>query len=233
MITSLENPKMKYLAKLANAKFRKKEQCFVVEGSHLVEEARMKGCLIEAYSIVEKDGYMQVSEAVMKKIANTDTIVKEIGLCKMMESHDLSSHLLVLDGIQDPGNMGALMRSAKAFGFNTIVLGNGCVDIYNDKVIRASQGAIFKLSFIHQDLVDFLTHLKDYEIYGTNVVNGIPLDSVSATTKLALVLGNEGNGISKEVAAIIKKNIFIPMQDMESLNVSVAGGIIMYTLKKE
>ncbi len=233
MITSLENSKMKYLAKLSNAKFRKKEQCFVVEGAHLVEEARMKGCLIEAYSIFDKDGYVQISEAVMKKISNTDTMVKEIGLCKMMESHSLSSHLLVLDGIQDPGNMGALMRSAKAFGFDTIVLGNGCVDIYNDKVIRSSQGAIFKLSFIHQDLVDFLTHLNEYEIYGTNVVNGIPLDSVVPTTKLALVLGNEGNGISREVATIIKKNIYIPMQDMESLNVSVAGGIIMYTLNKK
>lgn len=232
MITSLDNPKMKYLAKLANTKFRKKEQCFVVEGAHLVEEARMKGCLIEAYSIFEQDGYVQVGEAVMKKIANTDTIVKEIGLCKMMEDHNLSSHLLVLDGIQDPGNMGALMRSAKAFGFNTIVLGNGCVDIYNDKVIRSSQGAIFKLSFVHHDLVDFLSNLKDYEIYGTNVVNGIPLDSIVPKNKLALVLGNEGNGISQEVASIIKKNIYIPMQDMESLNVSVAGGIIMYALNK-
>ena len=74
--------------------------------------------------------------------------------------------------------MGALMRSAKAFGFNTLVIGNGSCDIYNDKVIRASQGAIFKLNFIFKDLIEFIPTLKDYDIYGTDVVNGIDVKDV-------------------------------------------------------
>ena len=167
----------------------------------------------------------------MKKITNTDTVVSEIGLCKMIDKAELSNKLLILDGIQDPGNMGALMRSAKAFGFETIVLGNGCVDIYNDKVIRASQGAIFKLNFINANLKEFIPSHPEYDIYGTNVIKGISLENVKKSNKMALVLGNEGNGISKDVFDVIEKNIYIPMSDTESLNVSVAGGIIMYYLK--
>ena len=149
----------------------------------------------------------------------------------MIEKKELSNLVLALDKVQDPGNMGALMRSACAFGFKTIVLGEGCVDIYNDKVIRSSQGAIFKLNFINTNLVNFLKDKEnEYVIYGTNVINGIPLSSIKKEEKMIFVLGNEGNGISKEVAQIIKNNIYIPMQDTESLNVSVAGGIIMYHL---
>ena len=231
IITSLDNPKIKYLASLSKAKERKQEQKFIVEGKHLVDEAKKQNVLIEAYSIEEKEGYIQVSPSVMKKISNTNTLVSEIGLCKMLDKKELSNKLLLLDGVQDPGNMGALMRSAKAFGFDTIVLGDGCVDIYNDKVIRSSQGAIFKLNFINAYLPDFIKSLKEYSVYGTNVVHGITLENVKKSQKMAIVLGNEGNGISKEVFDVIEKNIYIPMDDTESLNVSVAAGIIMYNLK--
>ena len=231
IITSLDNPKIKYLASFSKAKERKQEQKFIVEGKHLVDEAKKQNVLIEAYSIEEKEGYIQVSPSVMKKITNTNTLVSEIGLCKMLDKKELSNKLLLLDGVQDPGNMGALMRSAKAFGFDTIVLGNGCVDIYNDKVIRSSQGAIFKLNFINAYLPDFIKSLKEYSVYGTNVVHGISLENVKKSQKMAIVLGNEGNGISKEVFDVIEKNIYIPMDDTESLNVSVAAGIIMYNLK--
>ncbi|MBQ4357524.1 MAG: RNA methyltransferase [Acholeplasmatales bacterium] len=231
IITSLDNPKIKYLASLSKAKERKQEQKFIVEGKHLVDEAKKQNVLIEAYSIEEKEGYIQVSPSVMKKITNTNTLVSEIGLCKMLDKKELSNKLLLLDGVQDPGNMGALMRSAKAFGFDTIILGDGCVDIYNDKVIRSSQGAIFKLNFINAYLPDFIKSLKEYSVYGTNVVHGISLENVKKSQKMAIVLGNEGNGISKEVFDVIEKNIYIPMDDTESLNVSVAAGIIMYNLK--
>ncbi|MBE6137296.1 MAG: RNA methyltransferase [Erysipelotrichaceae bacterium] len=231
MIESLENQKVKYLSKLNTAKYRKKEKRFLIEGKHLVDEARKLGLLEEAFSLDYKDGYTQVSKAVMQKISNTDTVVTEIGLCKMIEKSDLSDHILILDAIQDPGNMGALMRSACAFGYKTIILGNGCVDIYNDKVIRSSQGAIFKINFINANLNEFIPTLKDYKIYGTDVINGEELDNVKNSFKLGIVLGNEGNGISPEVKEIIKENIYIPMDNTESLNVGVAGGIIMYKLR--
>ena len=231
IITSLDNQKVKYLLKLDNSRNRKKEKRFIVEGKHLVDEAKKKGVLIEAYSIDEKEGYVTLSKEIMKKICKTDTVVTEIGLCKIEESTILSDKILILDAVQDPGNMGALMRSAKAFGFNTIIIGNGSVDIYNDKVIRSSQGAIFKLNFIHADLLEIIPKLSVYKVYGTNVVNGIELSNVKKEEKMAIVLGNEGNGISEDVQKILEKNIYIPMDNTESLNVSVAGSIIMYELK--
>ena len=105
------------------------------------------------------------------------------------------------------------------------------VDIYNDKVIRSSQGAIFKLSFIHSNLKEFILNHKEYKFYGTNVVIGISIEEVENTKLLGIVLGNEGNGISKETDSVLEKNIYIPMNNTESLNVSVAGGIIMYELR--
>lgn len=231
MITSVENSKVKEISKLKLAKYRKSEQKFIVEGSHLVEEAHNANVLLEAFSIEEKQGYTTLSPVVMKKICNTDTVVKEIGICKMENKTNLCSRILILDGIQDPGNMGTLMRSANAFGFKTLFIGNGCVDIYNDKVIRSSQGAIFKLNFIFGNVLEFLLNLKDYKIYGTNVVRGISLDKVKRFNKMAIVLGNEGNGISKEVEELSLDNIYISMENTESLNVAVAGSIIMYELK--
>ena len=231
MITSQDNEKIKYLIKLKQSKYRKQERKFIVEGPHLVDEAKKLNLVIEAYSIIDKEGYIQISEALMKKIADTDTLVSEIAICRMLDKNELANKLLILDKVQDPGNLGALMRSANAFGFKTIILNIGSVDIYNSKVIRASQGAIFKLNFRYENLVEFLDELKDYKIYGTNVVNGISLDEVKKEEKMAIILGNEGNGISKEVAAKINKNIYIPIENTESLNVSVAGGIIMYELR--
>ena len=167
----------------------------------------------------------------MKKISTTDTVVKEIGLCKFINKNELSDKILILDGVQDPGNMGTLMRSACAFGFNTIFVGNGCVDIYNEKVIRSSQGAIFKLNFIFGNVVEFVKNTPEYKVYGTNVVRGIPLENVRYEGKIGVILGNEGNGISKEVDDLLLDNIYIPMNNTESLNVAIAGSIIMYSMR--
>lgn len=231
MISSVDNSKVKNLIKLKHGKNRKLEKMFIVEGAHLVKEAKMAGVLIEAFSTLEKEGYTFVSDNVMKKISTTDTVVKEIGLCRFISKNELSDKVLILDGIQDPGNMGTLMRSACAFGFNTIFVGNGSVDIYNEKVIRSSQGAIFKLNFIFGNVVDFVNELKEYKVYGTNVVRGIPLDDINKLNKMAIILGNEGNGISKEVDDLLLDNIYIPMDNTESLNVAIAGSIIMYSLR--
>ena len=225
------NQKIKLLTKLNMSKYRKEMKLFIVEGKHLVDEARKANLLEEAYSINEIDGYIQVSESAMKKICHTDTVVSEIGVCKLIEKNQLSNKILILDAIQDPGNLGSLMRSAKAFGFDTIVLGDGCCDIYNDKAIRSSQGAIFKLNFINANLTTFIPNLKDYLVYGTNVKKGISVSECEKNKKIALVLGNEGNGISSDVDSVIEKNIYIPLENTESLNVTVAGSILMYVLK--
>ncbi len=231
MIESLENSKIKFLLKLKLSKYRKSEQKFICEGAHLVQEARNAGLLIEAYSLEDKEGYIQVSVPVMKKLCNTDTVVSEIGLCKMKENTKITDKILILDGIQDPGNMGSLMRSACAFGFKTLFIGTGSVDIFNDKVIRSSQGAIFKLNYQFGDISEFLNKIT-HKVYTTNVLEGIPLKEIKAEDKVAVILGNEGNGVSKELQALGLDAIYIPMQNTESLNVAIAGSIIMYELSK-
>lgn len=231
MISSLDNPKVKLLLKLNMTKYRKSEKLFIVEGEHLVEEARKAKVLVEAFSLEEKAGYTQLDAKILKKICHTDTIISEIGLCRYLAKNEIHEKILILDGIQDPGNLGTIMRSACAFNFKTIFIGEGTVDIYNDKVIRSSQGAIFKLDFIFGNICDFLKEIPEHKIYGTDVLNGIPLEEVSIQKKMAVILGNEGNGISNSVKSLGLPNIYIPMDNTESLNVAIAGSIIMYKLK--
>lgn len=232
MITSKDNAKIKELAKLKTSKYRSETKTFLVEGKHLVSEAKASGLLIEAFSLDDIPGYTQVSADVMKKLSSTDTLVSEVALCKMKEELPLDSKILILDKIQDPGNLGTLLRSAKAFSFNTVVLGEGTVDLYNEKVIRSSQGAVFKLNIIKKDLVEFIPTLNKYKVYGTNVRNGIDIKEVKDKDNIALILGNEGNGISNEVNDLVKYNIYIKMDNMESLNVGVAGSILMYEFSR-
>ena len=232
MITSLTNKRVKELVALKTSKGRKLSGQFIVEGRHLVLEAKKLNLAVEIYTTDEKLEGELVSTEVMKKICSTDSIVNQIAVCNKLEKKDITDKILILDGVQDPGNLGALMRSAKAFNFDTIVLGLGTVDPYNDKVIRSSQGAIFKLNILDGNVVDFIKSLEGYDIYSTNVENGISVDDVEKSAKVALILGNEGNGVSDEVNSLGLKNLYIKMSNTESLNVSVAGSILMYELNK-
>lgn len=232
MISSLTNKRVKELCLLKTSKGRKSSGQFIVEGRHLVNEAKALGILVEVYTTDEALEGELVSKEVMKKLCNTDTVVNQIGVCKKIESNVIADRVLILDGVQDPGNLGALMRSAKAFDFNTIFLGTGTVDPYNDKVIRSSQGAIFKLSILEGDVVDFINSLKGYEIYSTNVKNGVGVDEIKKAQKCALILGNEGNGVSDRVNSLGLKNLYIKISNTESLNVAVAGSILMYEMSK-
>lgn len=131
-------------------------------------------------------------------------------------------------GSREHGGFDAKCRRVWVYQF---WVGQGSVDLFNEKVIRASQGAIFKLSFAFGKTVDLIATLSDYQIFATDVTQGMPLSEVPPISKIAVILGNEGNGISEEVKALGLKNIYIPMRNTESLNVSVAGGIILYCLQ--
>lgn len=231
MITSVNNQTVKDLVSLRSSKGRKKLKMFLVEGEHLVREAMGNGYLIKAYTTESNLSGEQVSTEVMKKICETSTPVTQIGVCKLLENNEISNRVLILDGIQDPGNLGTLMRSAKAFDFNTIFLAQGTCDIYNDKVIRSSQGSIFKLNFIYGDKIEFIKSLsKTHKVYNTNVRNGKDVKEVNIEEKIALILGNEGNGVSDEINNLELDSLFINMSNMESLNVGVAGSILMYEI---
>ena len=150
------------------------------------------------------------------------------------KKNEIKDKVLVLDTISDPTNLGTLLRSAVAFGFDTVFLSNGSVDPYNDKVVRGSQGAIFKVNIIKGELLPFLSKLKKtHQILGTNVREGKDVCDTELRPKLALILGNEARGMCEEANKYTDSNLFIKMYNTESLNVSVAGSILMYEISKK
>lgn len=237
MITSVNNNKIKEITKLNNKKYRKEEKKFIVEGTHLIEEAYKHNLLISTYSLNENNypNNEIVSESVMRKISNLDTIPNIIGVCKFKEEKELGNKILILDDIQDPGNLGTIIRSSVAFNIDTIVLSKNSVDLYNSKVLRATEGMIFNINIITRDLYQFINELKEnnYKLYSTNVVNGKELSNIEKTNKYAIIMGNEGNGVKKELQSLSDENIYIKMNNLcESLNVSIATSIILYEFNK-
>ena len=240
IIESLNNERIKNVCKLKQKKYRDESDLFIVEGEHLVSEAYKANQLVEIFCLDSFESDMDikttyVSNLVMKKLSSLESYSKVVGVCKRFKVKDYGKRILVLDNIQDPGNLGTILRSAVAFYFDTIVLSSTCVDLYNDKVIRASEGMIFNIDVLRVELSAFLRELEsnNYTLYGTNVVNGIILNDVEIKEKSAIIIGNEGKGVSDDVKVLVDENIYIPMNNKcESLNASVAASIIMYEISK-
>ncbi len=239
IITSLDNKEVKRYFKLKQKKYRDIEGLFLVEGEHLVLEANKAGLLIKVITTDEAFDYSNkiiVTKEIMKKISNLDTPPKVIGICKLIEERELKNKLLVLDGVQDPGNLGTIIRSAVAFNFDTIILSNDTVDMYNPKVIRSTQGMLFHINIIRRNLNEVIPKLKEdgYFIYTTDVSGGEDIRNIKIQEdqKIALVMGNEGNGVSDNITSLADKKVYIKMNPLvESLNVGVATSILLYELK--
>ncbi|BCR36561.1 TrmH family RNA methyltransferase [Mariniplasma anaerobium] len=227
MIISKQNKQFKLWKKLMTKKYRDLHDMFLVYGKHLVDKARDKGALIEVVtSNLEIEGTL-VSTELMDELQQTETYIDLIGVCKKTNDKLESNNILVLDDVQDPDNVGALIRSAAAFGFKHIIMSHKTADLYNEKVIRASKGAIFDCYIERSQLLLRLTELKDqgYQIVGADAhETGEP----QKNKKLALVLGNEGHGLSDSIKDICDEFVTIKTNEVESLNVSVAGGILMH-----
>jgi TrmH family RNA methyltransferase len=239
IITSLDNKKMKDLKKLNERKYRDEEQLFLVEGEHLVKEAYKSGLLAELI-ILEGTSFdldvptTYVSGNVMKQLTSLTTPTTVIGVCHKREtSSNLGNRIVMLDSIQDPGNLGTIIRSAIAFDVDTLVIGKGSVDLYNPKVLRATQGLIFHINIIEDDLLSLIPTLKkdNYQILGTSVIGGTELSNFAIPDKWTLIMGNEGHGMNQEITNLCDKFIYIKMNNVcESLNVSIACSIILYRL---
>lgn len=238
---SIDNKRIKEFKKLTLKKYRDKTGLFIVEGEHLVLEAYKKGVLkhliLEENFILPLDvDTLYVTNNVLSYLSSLDTPSKVIGIVeKIGNKNTLGNKILMLDGIQDPGNLGTIIRSAKAFNVDTIVLGDGCVDLYNSKVIRASQGLLFHINIIEANLVELINDLKmkNYTIIGTDVTLGKSLKGIDKFEKLCIIMGNEGNGMSKSISELTDFNIYIDIsKECESLNVGVAASIILYELDK-
>ena len=232
MIESLNNERIKEYAKLNQKKYRDETNMFIVEGTHLVEEAFKNNIVIDAYSLDET--YTKVSIDVMKKLSNLDTPPNVLAICKKIEEKEINGNVVILDGVQDPGNLGTIIRSSIAFNIDTIILSNDSVDLYNTKVLRATEGMIFNINIIRRDLNEVLPTLKDkYTIYTTNVVNGTKLENIIVNKPFALIMGSEGKGVKEEIASYADESVYINMNDKcESLNVGVATSIILYEFNK-
>lgn len=239
--TSIENEKIKDIKKLNQKKYRDKTGLFLVEGEHLVLEAYKAGCLKEL--LIEEDILFpldvetsNVSHNVLAYISELDTPPTMIGVCyKKTIPEDIGNKVLALDAIQDPGNLGTIIRSAVAFHVDTIILGKGTVDVYNSKVVRASQGMLFHINIIELDLENSLPDYKKngYQIIGTKVTHGKSLKDIEKIEKFVIIMGNEGNGMSEDITEICDSFLYIDMSETcESLNVGVATSIILYELDK-
>ncbi|MGV2392459.1 UNVERIFIED_CONTAM: RNA methyltransferase [Campylobacter lari] len=228
-ITSVQNANIKELKKIIN---NIKSEYFIVEGYHLVEEAIKANCVQKIYELDSKEIYddsILISENVLKSICKTKTPEGIFALCKKTILQNINENkVLFLDNVQDPGNVGSILRSALAFGFDTVYAN---VNFYNDKVIRSSQGSIFKLNLKHyKNALEVLEELKNknFTIYGTTLADkSVKLNEITfKSEKLVIMVGNEGKGISQNLYKFMDYKIYIPI-NFESLNVSVAAGIVL------
>lgn len=242
LITSVDNKKIKKYVSLKNSKSRKEEGLFLVEGMHMCYEANKHNLLVDLLVLENTDisfsydgEITYVTNNVLKKVSNLSNPTTVIGVCKILNNNEIiGNHILLLDDVQDPGNIGTIIRSSKAFNIDTIILSTNSVDIYNDKVLRSTQGMIFNMNIIYGDLLEIIPSLRDngYMILGTNVNNGIDVRSIKVD-KFALVMGNEGQGVKQEIQDMCDKNLYIKMNpDCESLNVGVATSILLYEINR-
>ncbi len=232
-ITSKENKEIKLYLSLLKKKERDEHKLFLAYGPDFVKEAYEANLVKEVISFELADSpTILVSKPVFDLFKETKTELRPIVVCKIPETKVYADKILCLADIQDPRNVGALIRSAVAFGFKTVLLSEKSADAFNETAVRVSKGSIFRCSAIRTDLVKELCELKNqgYLIIGTEHTE--PHNFKKTNSKLVLVLGNEGTGIPGELKPFLDTNFKIATQNVESLNVAVAGSIAMHEIVK-
>lgn len=255
-IMSVQNARVKEWAQLLERKGRDKQGKYIIEGYHLVEEALHAGASVETilYS-VDKGApaglsalapaaveWVGVSQAVLEKCSDTQTPQGVLGIVArsrlgmdelLAGEHDL---VVVLDGVQDPGNLGTIIRSADAVGARAVVLGRGTVDLYNPKTIRSTMGSMYHLPIVEADLAVLLPRARERGV--RLVTTSLQAQRSCYDTDLRqpawLIFGNEGRGVSPEVAAQSDVQVIIPMQGKaESLNVAMAATVLLFEASRQ
>ena len=249
----LSKNKIKYLHSLNTKKSRDVEGVFVAEGPKVVGDIFASHpsnltLLVATSEWLNGDG-KKVSASANCEIVEvtTEELAKASFLCHPQQvlgvfkklktpvnTTMLTSKLTIaLDGVQDPGNLGTIIRIADWFGIENVICSLHTADMYNPKVLRATEGMIFHINIIVRDLPSLITELKkdNYKIYGTKVDGGINVKDISLKRKYALVIGNEGNGVSEEVNNLCDEYLYIKMnKEVESLNAGVATSILLYEM---
>lgn len=234
-ITSIHNDNVKYWVSLKKKKIRDKERKFIVEGDHLIEEARKNNLIEYIISCVDENADFYVTKEIMEKISDQKSISYNAAVVKFIPEDSVNGNVIILDNLQDPGNLGTIIRSSVAFNIDTIIISDTSVDLYNPKVVRSTEGMIFNLNIIRRNLEGIIPVLKNlgYKIVGTDVNEGIDVRNISKEN-VAIIIGNEGNGMSENVKEMCDEFINIKInKSCESLNAGVAASIIMYEVSHE
>lgn len=248
-IESTQNSLVKHWKKLLSVrKEREKTSEFLIEGYHLVEEAIKQKEKVLTIMIsdtseipvtwdVDNIEIVEINDVIKKELAETEHTQGIFAHCKQQtvieEEHANWKRLLLIDAVQDPGNIGTMIRTADAAGIDAVILGKGSADAYNPKTLRSAQGSHFHIPILKGDLHYWVDQLKKRQIpvFGTAFENSTPFNKVETSNAFALIVGNEGSGISEELLQKTDQNIIVPLfGQAESLNVAVATGILLYGL---
>lgn len=253
VITSKDNETIKHIKRLKDKKNRDEYNEFIIEGIKMIDEALKENAKIKSIiicddcknqNIIPSDLMYEIAKLnciyVSEKVFNTITdVINPQGIMAVLEKPQntentidyTASNFLILDNIQDPGNMGTILRTADSLGLNQIIVSKGSADIYNLKVVRSTMGAIFRVKVIEsENLVKTIKTMKKHKInvYATDLRTDKSIYSVDYN-KSAIVIGNEANGVSNDVLQEATEKIKIPMLGKtESLNAAVATSIILY-----
>lgn len=250
VIKSKNNPKIKAWKKLLTKKARMITQSYLIEGTHLAKEAIQERAPIHQWIITENyyDEHPEiielldttteityVSDSVAKELSATQSpqgIFAIVGMDNSEAFNWNGSRYLLIDQVQDPGNLGTIIRTADAAAIDGIIIGHGTVDVYNDKVIRSTQGSIWHLPMIEMNLIEAIEQLRNNQVkvFATALhKDAKSYKEINNIEKMALVVGNEGQGVQEVIQELADELTFIPMPGKaESLNVSVASAILLF-----
>lgn len=251
-IESNQNSFVKHWKKLVqNRKDRDQSKEFLVEGFHLVEEALKMNeavlTIIKREDVelpsgwdVENVAIIEVTRAIAKEISETEHSQGVYAHCKQSqyEAADYANwkKLLWIDAVQDPGNLGTMIRTADAAGMDAVIIGKGTVDPYNPKTVRSAQGSHFHIPVEKGDLLDWVTYAKEnnIQLIGTSLDESVHYKEAQVTESFAVIMGNEGSGLSPQLLEKTDVNVRIPIVGKaESLNVAVATGILLYAYNEK
>ncbi len=234
-INSLQNKIIKDAYSLKNSKGIRENNKFLIEGDHLLSMAKDR--LIAIFTLKELEEYKDfdqyiVNEEIMKKLSSGKSSARVIGICNIKEDDfNYENTLVYLDNIQDPGNLGTILRTCLGMNIKNILISEDSVSKYNQKTIQASQGALFYMNTKISNKEE-LIKLKNegYSIVSTTLnKDSIYLNELKKKDKIIFIFGNEGNGIKQELIDISNEKIIIPINNIDSYNVSIALSIVLYT----
>ena len=259
MITSKDNEMIKHISKLlSSSSYRRESQCFVAEGARLCMDGVLSGAVVSAF-LYTKNGMekypkefekilsasqknFEISEPLLKKISDTNSPQGLLCVFKTLDKKTLSDKIekgkyyAALENIQDPSNMGTILRTAEALGISGVILSKDCCDIYSPKVTRGSMGAIFRLHIIiAENFTEYISEISKSGImtYASTPRNAEDIENTDFSKGGIMLIGNEGNGLKNETIQACSKRVKINMKGRaESLNAAAAAAILLYRFQQ-